>query len=293
MFSLSECIAWMTIYLAVSAATVTFNLCTIIVFIKSRNLRKRSTYLLINLAFVDMLVGGFSPYHLYNLVGLKCNDWKRLSNELWDVYTLTAILRLFCYASLTNIAIIALERTHATFFPFRHHVLKKWVHKLLIAAVWVTAALVDLVSTTYLVKRYVRIYLYLRVTFSSICLLIICASYTSILVKVRCGAQPQHHGATSRERKLTITLLMVTVGSLLLYLPHVIMLALFGFKSELLLSTPDSVFFAVTVLFYANSLVNPVLYTIRLQEYRSALLALVCKQHQRQWQVAVLPLHDV
>ena len=116
MFSLSKCIAWKTIYLAVSAATVTFNLCTIIVFIKSRNLRKRSTYLLINLAFVDMLVRGFSLYHLYNLVDLKCNVWKRHSNELWDIYTLMAPLRLLCDASLTNIAIIALERTHATFF---------------------------------------------------------------------------------------------------------------------------------------------------------------------------------
>ena len=167
--------------------------------------------------------------------------------------------------------------------------LKKWVHKLIIAAVWVTAALVSIAY--YLVERYVRIYLNLRVTFSSI--LIFCVSYTSIVIKVRYGAQRQHHGVASRERKLTITLLMVTVGSLLLYLPNVIMLALFGFKSELLLSTPDSVFFAVTVLFYANSLVNPVLYAIRLQEYRSALLALVCKQNQRQRQAADLPLHDV
>lgn len=115
MLSLSECIAWMTTYLAVSAATVAFNLCTMIVFIKSRNLRKRSTYPLINLAFVDMLVGGFSLYHLYNLVGLKCNVSKRHSNKLWP-YTFMALLRFFCDASLTNIAIITLERTHATFF---------------------------------------------------------------------------------------------------------------------------------------------------------------------------------
>jgi len=64
---------------------------------------------------------------------------------------------------------------------------------------------------------------YLYVIFISIFLLIICVSYTSIFIKVRCGAQPQHHGATSRERKLTMTLLIVTVVSLLLFLPHVIL----------------------------------------------------------------------
>ena len=54
------------------------------------------------------------------------------------------------------------------------------------------------------------------------CLLIIFVSYMSIVIKVRYGAQPQHHGAANRERKLTMTLLIVTVVSLLLYLPFVI-----------------------------------------------------------------------
>ena len=44
---------------------VTLNLCTIIVFIRNRNLRKRSTYLVINLAVIDMLVGGVAVYILF------------------------------------------------------------------------------------------------------------------------------------------------------------------------------------------------------------------------------------
>ena len=59
-------------------------------------------------------------------------------------------------------------------------------------------------------------------SFNSICLLVIGISYVSIIMKVRCGSQPQHHGAASRERKLTMTLLIVTVVSLLLYLPDMI-----------------------------------------------------------------------
>ena len=50
MLSLSNCIPWMTVGLAESVAIVTLNLYTIIVFMKNRNLRKRSMYLVINLA---------------------------------------------------------------------------------------------------------------------------------------------------------------------------------------------------------------------------------------------------
>ena len=65
MLSLSECIPWMTVGLAESVAIVTLNLCTIIVFISNRNLRKRSTYLVINLAVIDMFVGGVVVYDLF------------------------------------------------------------------------------------------------------------------------------------------------------------------------------------------------------------------------------------
>ena len=140
--------------------------------------------------------------------------------------------------------------------------------------------------------------LYLHATFLLICFLSICVSYSSIVVKVRCGAQPQHHGATSRERKLTITLLIVTVVSLLLYLPHVIMdYVVFISKFKILQSLSFSVVFhlnsALKVLFHANSLVNPILYALRMPEYRSASLALFRKRSQQQRQVAVFPLHDM
>ena len=145
-------------------------------------------------------------------------------------------------------------------------------------------------------QGYYGVYLY--VTFSLICLLIICVSYTSIVIKVRRGVQSQHHGAISRERKLTMTLLMVTVVSLLLYLPHVIFrYVVYISKFEILWSLPPSVRFhldsVLTFLFYGNSLVNPILYAIRLPEYRSAALALFRKRPEQRRQVADFPLRDM
>ena len=123
----------------------------------------------------------------------------------------------------------------------------------------------------------------------SICLLIICVCYTSIVIKVRCGAQPQHHGAANRERKLTMTLLIVTVASLLLYLPSVVFFfAFFISKSEIFQSVfSQHLNRTLMFLFHANSIVNPILYAIRMPEYRSAFLAVFRRRAQRQRQVVV------
>ena len=107
MSSLSECITWVTVGFAESVAIATLNLCTIIVFIKNRNLRKRSTYLLINLAVIDMLSGGSAVYDFYR-VGADCNVWKSHSIDGWARYVLHLFLLLFPVSSLPNIIIILL-----------------------------------------------------------------------------------------------------------------------------------------------------------------------------------------
>ena len=137
MLSLSECIPWMTVGLAESVAIVTLNLCTIIVFMRNRNLRKRSMYLVINLAVTDMFVGGVAVYYLFYWSGVYCNLWEWQSFGLWTSISLEIFTTIFVICSLVNIDIIALERVHATFFPLRHRVLKKRVYRLIICVVWV------------------------------------------------------------------------------------------------------------------------------------------------------------
>ena len=298
MWSVSECIPLMAVALAECVAIVTLNLCTIIVFIRNRNLCKRSTYLVINLAVIDMFVGVAIVYQLFYWYGVNCNLWKWHSVEYGTYIFIQALASLFPIASLTNITSIALERVHATFFPLRHRVLKKWVYRLMIAVVWVISGLL---SIAYNLERgftdtYYGILVFL--TFCLIFLLIICISCMSIVIKVRCGAQPQHHGAASRERKLTMTLLIATVVSLLLYVPHVIwLLTVYISKFEIWRSLSFSVSYklhcALLFLLCANSLVNPLLYAIRMPEYRSAVLVLFRKRPQQQREVVVLPLREM
>ena len=290
MRSLPECITLLTVGFTECLAIVTLNAIAITVFIKNRHLRKRSMYLVINLSVVDMLTGAVAIYDLFHHVGAyECNLWQGHSpKNSAAIYILTILLRLFPFASITNIAAISVERLHATLRPFKHRVLRKKILGLIVAVVWITAGMLTIAINHYYNS-------YLMVSFCSVCLFIICVSYACIVIKVRCGAQPQHHGAANRERKLTMTLLIVTVVSLLLYLPYMIIDSLILIKHL----NPESVsinvhLYKVTiVLFYANSLVNPILYAIRMPEYRSAVLDLLRRRPQQQRQVEVLPLHDI
>ena len=278
--SLSECITWFAVFLTVCVAIVTVNLISIILFIKNRSLRIRAMYLVISLTIADMFVGGFSHFHIFGHLSLySCDIVKmNLSQELNVI--IYFLLVWFPLTSLTNIAVISLDRMHATIRPFRHRLIKKWVYGVTIAGVWVLAAMVStaiLILKQYGKERSYRFY-FLR-SYCCLCLLVICVSYSSIVVKFLCGAHPQHHGAANRQRKLTVTLFIMTIVSLLMWLPR----AFFPCHDSVRLR------FSFTILSFMNSLVNPIVYTIRMPEFRKALLLLF--KRQRRQNARDIPLH--
>ena len=292
--SLSECIPWMIVGLVQSIAIITLNLCTIIIFVKNPDLRVRSTYLLINLAVIDMLAGGFVTYGLFYLVGGQCDLWNIDLTEGWAYNIPEIFSEFFPIGSLSNITLIALERMHATYRPFMHRALKKSVYGIITAVVWVTASLIAMSHALLVQSGAPSIRYFLLISFVGLCLLIIVVSYVSIVIKVRYGSQPQRHGAANRERKLTMTLLIVTVVSLLFYLPYVAFFpAILISKPEIYWSRPIHFDYTMLFLFYANSLVNPILYAIRMPEYRSAFLALFRRRAQQQRQVVMLSLRNM
>ena len=276
----SECISWLAVGITGSVAIVTLNFLTVIVFVKSRSLRKRSMYLVINLAVADLFVGGISTVMTFFLTGVHCNIWKYNLTVFgfWDNFVFCMEL-FFPLVSITNLAAISLERMHATFCPLKHRIIKKWVFGVSLTVIWVTAALL---LTTLVVIRNITGqgigYFYTWCSFNSICLIVICVSYALIVVKIYCETHPQHHGAASRETKLTKTLLIVTVVSLLMWLPFVICHFLYfatDVFSSLSYLTQYRLNLALILLYQANSLVNPILYTFRMPEFKRALASLL------------------
>ena len=281
--SSSECIIWVTVFTAEFIAIVTVNLLAIILFIKNRSLRTRSMYLVISLIVADMLVGVLSGGYLQFFLLWRCRLIKlNLSEEVGiSLFILDFFLPL---VSLTNIAVISLERFHATFRPFRHRLIKRWVYVVAITAVWVFPLIVLVIWGVELLYL-IGYHLYIIESYCLLCLIVTFVSYTSILFKFRFGAHPQRHCAAAlRQRKLTVTLFITTLVSLLLWLPYNIFLIVF-WSTDISNSLSFKEFFdlqySLRFLFYANSLVNPILYTIRMPDFKKALLSLF-RRHQRE-----------
>ena len=252
-------------------------------------------YLVINLTIADMLVGGLSTIYILSINSrMEC---KTVIVRLpWDGYMITWFLFYwFPLTSLTNITVISLERMHATFRPFRHRVIKKWVYGVTISVVWVLAGMIS--TAIFMLKLFDKERSHRQFLWQSYCLLclfVICACYASIIVKICCGARPQHHGAARRQRKLTVTLLIMTIVSLLLWLPYAIGTFVFyttdsirslSYTKRTRLNLP------FLLLFYTNSFVNPAIYTIRMPEFRKALLLLFTRRQRQNAAAAVFHLH--
>ena len=266
----SQCIPWLVVAITECLAVVILNSITIIVFVKQRQLQRQSTYLIIHLAIVDLLVGAVTmPVVIHLEFGRICDLWEHNIN---DVTYLLAFL--FTSSSLFNLAVISLERLHATLRPFKHRFIEKWVYGVVIAVVWLIAT-ANSVQVALYHKTRISGYLvyFLRVL---ICLSVICVSYLLIGIKVRSGPNLQRHGATSRERKLTSTLLLVTLASWFFCLPHDIFSGISYFDNKLIsnISLRSYLHIKCTLLALAaaNSLANPIIYAIRMPEFRTGVV---------------------
>ena len=290
LFSPPECIAWLSVIGIDAVAIVTLNALTIVIYLKERRFRKRSMYLVINQAVADMFVGAIVFIFFWTLGG-RCDCWTiiRLSNP-FNVVT-NALRVVIETASTINLAAISLERTHATFRPFKHRLVKKKIFGAAVAIVWITAGLISTILVLELVEQ--DIFAFLRYSVILFCLLVIVVSYSSMAIEIVCGSQLHHHVASRRERKLTKTLFIVTVASLLLTLPITILRIY-----ELVVSptlrmiwgrTYIRLNYSLLLLFLGNTLVNPVLYTFRMPEFRRALFSFFNCRSQAQ----IFPLNEM
>ena len=289
-YSASECIPWLVILITECLAIVILNLITIVVFVKKRQLQRRSTYLIINLAIVDLLVGAVSgPLQIEDVMVTFCNLWQYSGS----FYVKNALRKLFSFTSLGNLVALSLERLHATFCPFGHRFIKKWVYIVIIIVIWLTttareAAQIVLFEVTSGNTKLINIILYIPFYFIS--LLVICLSYSLIVIKVWCSRHPQFHGATKRERKLTGTSLIVALVSFLCLLPALIIIMLFSIGNRLI---TIHIYMTGLVTFLANSLINPVIYAMRLPEFRAGVSQIFRRAPNRVTTPADLPLRNL
>ena len=237
---------------------------------KKRQLQRRSTYLIIHVSIVDLLVGAVSgPLQIEIGMSQFCPLWNYRQKTISSQHLSFAFVYLFSSTSLTNLTAVSLERLHATFCPLRHRFVRKWVYRAIIIVIWLIA-IVREVAQIFLweIGYFEVINAYLYLPFYAVSLFVICVSYILIVIKVRCSRHPQFHSRSKRERKLTGTALIVSLVSLLCFLPVMINIAVFKYIINVHIEI------AVVVLFLANSLVNPIIYALRMPGFRKCLLQL-------------------
>ena len=109
---------------------------------------------------------------------------------------------------------------------------------------------------------------YAWVSFSAVTLLVLTVSYIIIIVNVQSNPHSEHHGPIQRERKLSVTLLIVTGVSVLTILPWAVYHSMPGHLwKQLPKASRVDIFHLLAVIYFASSTVNHLVYAIRMQKF--------------------------
>ena len=262
---------WLTQFIMVFI----INAFTLVVFARSRHLRRHNTYLIMNLTVADLLIAAVSGpdtilFHIRN---------KKREKGFGVLHVYLIISDMCWIASLGNLVLISLERLHATLYPFRHCLLGKSIYYKVIIFSWFGALTlacglqISRLNNPDLGDRYPWI-IYLCLT-----LAVLTTSYVIIMSKFIRKAHAQQLGSVmSAERKLSVTLFIVSAASILTLLPWVIIICISISSDRYYWFQFTHVKIAIT-FYHLNSILNPVIYAIRLTEFRRASKELFCKNN--------------
>ncbi|EDO46855.1 predicted protein [Nematostella vectensis] len=258
------------VYMAEGSLIFSFNFTTILVFAVNAHLRRRSVYFVLSLAFSDMMSGAVVAIHGLTLTKFKFNHNKEL---LVNCTNTTDVL--FFAGSLLGLQLIALERMCAIVYPIRHRNLTNRAYSLAIAIQWGAA----IVLTGIYVIRSPKLYFIVASIVLVVGLVTVATCYSIILITFK-QQNRAHRQVTDtaqlksqrRKRRLALTLFIVTALSLLTLTPTSVLLALYSVNEVTPLST-----WIATGMRFLNSIGNPLVYVLRLNEFRHALFMLLFK----------------
>ncbi|XP_078377878.1 adenosine receptor A3-like [Oculina patagonica] len=240
------------------------NAFTIYVFWTNRRRLKRTSFLLINLAVADLLVGLTEP-----VASPHDNIGATLA-------TMFSCLSLFC------LALISMERAYAVIMPLRHRVTSNKCYVCSLVVVWAAGMVV---GVTFLLNIF-NVWSYFTsqiIVFSMIIvsLIIICASYLSFRKKLHCRVPAIHQNGRhdeARNMRLSKTLFIVIVASFVCWLPGSV-LHFIAFVGGYFI--PMAVLYSGALCNITSSIVNPVIYSFRMPIFKEPLGKLIPKRISR------------
>ena len=256
-----------------SLIIVSGNSLTIFVFWVHRNKLKRTSFLLINLAVADLLVG-FNELVVLGTYAFALHIGIYRDNKTPIlVYLATSFRALFSSASLFFLVLISLERAFALIWPLRHRVTSTKTYFYSVVIVWVagvTVGVLTLLAVYHLLDLpYYFVAFCLTVAFS---LATICVSYLAIRKRVnrKVPAIDTAHNRQSVEHntKLSKTLFIAIAASLAFWVPGIMIYCVHSLSQEMF---SDVSMYIFTMLQLTNSLVNPIIYSLRMPIFKETL----------------------
>ncbi|XP_029193475.2 adenosine receptor A3-like [Acropora millepora] len=248
---------WATCFSVMAFLIIVGNSLTIATLLR-KEFRQRPQFLLISLAFADLLVGCATTL----FVIVECGFF-----ALW--FALHIFDMFAGLSSIFHLAVISLERLHATLRPFRHRQLSLKAYWVAIAIPWVLSSSVStLMKTRFRGMRHGMPFIIVIICLTTP-LLITCFSYLAIWRKRRISPENVRSFRQNQEARFSKSVFLVTAASFLTWTPFLFLIVTVTvFRIRL------SAVFCIKLLHFSNSFVNFVIYIIRFPSYRKALLSL-------------------
>ncbi|XP_015765289.1 PREDICTED: adenosine receptor A3-like [Acropora digitifera] len=263
-FNQTDGVIWCTALVLVSLFVVIGNVLSLGIFALNKKLRKKSFLLVINMAFADLMLGALAlPLYIYH-VGKDFKLWTAEGNDSLEM--LYRVVDTVCaQASIITATFIAVERFFATGWPLKHRLLaRRRSYYFSIALVWFSSAAI---STTVIHFSLISfsICIYIWVSYACTLTLVIACCYIGIRKNYKKGRKLLCRSPNERSTK---TLLIVTFVVLLSWLPMITVNAL-----SLYIPINHNILLFVNLINFSNSLANPILYSLRISEFRKALFS--------------------
>lgn len=287
------------VYIAFSSILAFFilagNVLVILAYGKNHRLQTQTNMFIASLAVTDFIVGAVSlPTWVYRTFVNHQENLRGLVEVLFGSFD-----RFSALASIFHLTAISVERSLSITRPFVYEALSPSVYKCMLIAAWLTAALFTgffwlLTSLQFQGVATVTIFT-VGFVIPSVLMLTV---YTGIFRTARAlidrtptdRTEESLRNKVREERKVAMTVSLVTMLFLMAWLPFFVVSLLAHFCTKCLPKEDDQITMVRMVkwLHYLNSAVNPFIYALRDKEMRNSFTKLLClqrrgnKHHKRQ-----------
>ncbi|XP_032234978.2 muscarinic acetylcholine receptor M3 [Nematostella vectensis] len=246
-------------YTIVAFFSVFGNIMVIVAFFMNDKLRTVTNYFVVGLAAADILVGAVSiPMWMYILV----NTGSRALLTVYNVFDIFAGI-----SSILHLMAISVERYFCVGWAIKHRNTPKYVYYIGLLFVWSISALVACIRPMAPNFRQMDLSLLIFVVFFTLPLVVIILSYAAIwkIAVTRMSNNPTKR-SLKREIRTAITIAFVIGFFFIAWSPFFVINLTYVFCPTCPYSMKLFMFFKF--LHYSNSAVNPVVYGVRIPEFR-------------------------